>query len=79
MLSSTMKASLATLVLIVLVLPSCDGHKRGHLSHERIRKPRRPSFKSSPWKAARATFYEGSSTSFGTVVVTLYVLQKCCL
>lgn len=73
MLSSSMKALLGTLVLIALLFPSCDGHGHGHghIRKHHSRKRHRPHFKPGPWKKGRATFYEGSATSFGMIVIII--------
>lgn len=77
MLPVLMKALSGLLLLIALVLPSCSGvpwrhvahHLIGHHSHGRIHKRPKLTFKPGPWKHARATFYEGTSTSFGMIIL----------
>ncbi|KDP29197.1 hypothetical protein JCGZ_16586 [Jatropha curcas] len=66
--ASPLRALYATILLLSFALSSCHAsvyHAIVRQLSSPVAKSKKPKFKPGPWTKARATFYEGSTNSFG--------------
>lgn len=76
--ASPLRALSATLLLLAIALVNCEAklsaiHAIGRQLSEHTQPviPNKPKFRAGPWTKARATFYDGSTSSFGNIFIYL--------